>query len=41
MLLLAIVIEDVEHEHDHEQGLSHFALVATIASARYMSRLLP
>jgi len=28
-----------EHDHDHEYEMAHFALVATIASVRYMSRL--
>src|SRR5262249_51898998 len=35
LLLLVLVIENHEHEVDH------LALVATIASGRYMSRLLP
>ena len=30
-----------EHDYDHEHEVAHFALVATIASVRYMSRLLP
>jgi hypothetical protein len=28
-----------EHDHDHEYEMAHFALVATIACVRYMSRL--
>ena len=28
-----------EHDYDHEHEVAHFALVATIASVRYMSRL--
>jgi D-hexose-6-phosphate mutarotase len=30
-----------EHDYDDEYEMAHFALVATIASVRYMSRLLP
>ena len=45
--MLVLVIEfdsrNVEHEHDyeHEHEYTYFALDATIASRRYMSRLLP
>src|SRR5260370_31967972 len=40
--LLVIEINSLEHEHPHEHKRDdHFALVATIASGRYMSWLLP
>ncbi len=44
MLMLVIVIEigiSSRHDYDHEQEVAYFALVATVASVRYMSRLLP
>jgi len=45
MLMLVIEFDSTtfEHEHDyeHEHECNYFALEATIASGRYMSRLLP
>jgi len=45
MLMLVIEFDSTTFEHEHEYEREHecnyFALEATIASGRYMSRLLP
>src|SRR6478735_7462415 len=40
VLLLMLVIDHIDHE-EHDQPACHFSLEATIASGRYISRLLP
>jgi hypothetical protein len=41
VIVIEIRISSREHDYDQEYEMAHFPLAATIASVRYVSRLLP